>query len=224
MTAELLAGLVLSQLMHPGTPVVLGSLPAYFDMRSMTSGYTPHSFQLNLACAEMMVYYDLPHCGSSGSGTGWGADLPASNALWMNHLTSCLGKVGLAPFVAGNFDSLAFSPTTAVYADQIIRQARSLAGGFDLDDDAVNLDDIAHIGPAGDFLGSDATFRLFRSFQEESPLWPALSLDDWTAQGSPRAEDLLRERTRKILLDLKSCPDHDDLIARGEAFIKHSLA
>ena len=68
-------------------------------------------------------------------------------------------------------------------------------------------------------MGSESTFRLFRSFQEESPLWPALSLDDWTAQGSPRADGMLREHTRKILLDLKPPSDHDDLVGRGEAFI-----
>jgi trimethylamine--corrinoid protein Co-methyltransferase len=101
--AELLAGLLFSQLVKAGTPIILGSFPATFDMKAMVNRYTPQSLVLNLACAELMAFYELPHCGTSGNGNGWGADLFASDLLWMNHLTSCLGKVGLAPFVGGNF-------------------------------------------------------------------------------------------------------------------------
>lgn len=73
--AALLAGLTISQVMKPGTPVLLGMLPVYFDMKSMLNFYDPQSILLNLACAEMMAHYGLPHCGTSGSGTGWGMDL-----------------------------------------------------------------------------------------------------------------------------------------------------
>lgn len=57
LNAELLAGLTLSQLAREGTPIILGSLPAFFDMKEMTNFYDPHSLLLNLACAEMMAHY-----------------------------------------------------------------------------------------------------------------------------------------------------------------------
>ena len=41
LNAELLAGLVYSQLLKTGAPIILGSLPAGFDMRTMASLYTP---------------------------------------------------------------------------------------------------------------------------------------------------------------------------------------
>jgi len=66
LNAELLAGLTLAQVMKEGTPVILGSLPAYFDMQGMGSFYDAHSYIINLACAEMMAHYRLPHCGTSG--------------------------------------------------------------------------------------------------------------------------------------------------------------
>lgn len=97
LNAELLAGLTLSQLIKAGAPLILGSLPAYLDMRGTGSFYSPASYLVNLACAEMMAHYRLPHCGTSGSGMGWGADLIAASHQWMNHLLSCIGKVGLAP-------------------------------------------------------------------------------------------------------------------------------
>jgi len=48
MNAELLAGLTLSQLIKESTPIILGILPAFFDMKTMTSFYDPQSFLLNL--------------------------------------------------------------------------------------------------------------------------------------------------------------------------------
>ncbi|MCP4721990.1 MAG: hypothetical protein GY860_21220, partial [Desulfobacteraceae bacterium] len=86
--AELLAGLVYSQLVKEGTPIILGSLPAAFDMKNAGSFYSPNTLLLNLACAEMVTSYNIPHCGTSGSGNGWGADLLAGTTLCINHFSS----------------------------------------------------------------------------------------------------------------------------------------
>jgi trimethylamine--corrinoid protein Co-methyltransferase len=224
LNAELLAGLVLSQLIKESAPVVLGSLPAYFDMKGMGSFYDAKSYLIDLACAEMMAHYQLPHCGTSGSGMGWGADVIASGHQWLNHLVSCLGKVGLAPFVGDNLDSKAFSPTIIVLADEIIAQARMLADGFALEDAALVLDEIAQAGPGGDFLTSDRTLKLFRQAYHHSAFFPKLTLEDWLARGCPRAEDLLRHHTQQMLQELAAPEDHGELMARGQAFIDRIAA
>ena len=223
LNAELLAGLVFSQLVNEGTPIILGSLPAGFDMRSMAGLYTPQTMLLNVACAEMMAYYELPHSGTSGSGPGWGPDLSAAGTLWMNHLTSCLGKVGLAPFVGGNFDSLAFSPALVVYSDEIIRQARFFNQGFEISDASVALSEIDSIGPGGNFLISDLTVALCREINFSSTIWPYLILDEWQTKGHPQADKALRARTRDLLDDLPVPEDHADMIARGERFIRKKI-
>ena len=219
LNAELLAGLVYAQLVKEGTPVILGSLPAGFDMKTMISLYTPHTMLLNLASAEMMAHYDLPHSGTSGSGTGWGPDLLASGTFWMNHLTGCLGKVGLAPSVGSNFDSLAFSPAAVVYANEVIRQARLFSAGFRVDDEAVAIEEITGIGPAGNYLMADSTCKLFRKFDYGNEIWPGLTLEQWQAEGEPRADDLIRKYTRQLLADLSAPKDYEALTAKGEAFI-----
>jgi trimethylamine--corrinoid protein Co-methyltransferase len=220
LNAELLAGLVLSQLAKAGAPVIVGSLPAYFDMRGMGSFYDPRSYVINLACAEMMAHYRLPHCGTSGSGMGWGADLIAGGHQWTNHLTSCMGKVGLSPFVGDNLGSKAFSPTIIVYANEIIGRARRLAQGFPLDDAAFAVDEIQAVGAGGDFLTSGLTLRNFRQAVYQSEVWPNLTLEEWQSKGSPRAEEQLRRYTRQLLNQVRPPEDYADLIARGEAFIR----
>ncbi len=219
LNAELLAGLTWSQLVRPGTPVILGSLPAFFDMRGVGSFYDTHSYLINLACAEMMAHYELPHAGTSGSGIGWGADLIAAGHQWMNHLTSAMGAVGMVPFVGDNFDSKTFSPALAVYANDVIAQARRMAEGFALDEDALALDDVASVGPGGDFLLSSSTLQHFRNAYFTSSIWPNLSLEGWEAKGRPQPDAMLREHTQTLLQSLTPPDDHDDLMVRGEAFI-----
>jgi trimethylamine--corrinoid protein Co-methyltransferase len=219
LNAELLAGLTLGQLMRQGTPMILGSLPAYFDMKGKGSFYAPASYVLDLACAEMMAHYGLPHVGTSGSGMGWGADLIAAAHQWTNHLLSCMGKVGLAPFVGDNLGSLAFAPAILVYADEVIQQARILAEGIALDDASVGIDEILEVGSGGSYLVTPSTLKRFRTAYFRSPMLSPLTLDDWQARGRPRAEQSLRDRTRQLLADLRPPEDHDELVARGEGFI-----
>jgi trimethylamine--corrinoid protein Co-methyltransferase len=220
LNAELLAGLVLSQSIRPGAAIIIGMLPAYFDMRGMANFYDPMSYVLDLACAEMTAFYGLPHCGTSGSGMGWGADLIAAGHQWANHLLSCLGKVGLAPFVGDTLGSTTMSPAVIVYADEVIAQARRTAAGFVLDEVAVALDDIAEIGPGGNFLIARSTLENFRTAYFESGHFPNLTVDDWRQQGYPRADDRLRSRTGDLLAGLTAPEDHAEMIERGEAFIR----
>ncbi len=219
LNAELLAGLTLSQLMKEGTPIVMGSLPAVFDMRGMGSFYEPRSYLVDLASAEMMAFYRVPHCGTSGSGVGWGADLISAGHQWLNHLISCSGKIGLAPFVGDVLGSKAFSPTVAVYANEVIEQARLFAKGFALDEDSAALEDIFRVGPGGSFLITDLTLKHFRHAAYQSDVFPNLTLEKWQEKGMPQAGRLLRQYTRQLLDGVKPPEDHAELIVRGEAFI-----
>jgi trimethylamine--corrinoid protein Co-methyltransferase len=221
LNAELLAGLVFSQLVKEGSSVILGSLPASFDMNSMGSVYTPKSFLLNIACAEMMEFYNLPHCGTSGSGIGWSADLIAAGHLWMNHLTSCLGKVGLVPFVGGNFDSLAFSPNLVVYSDYVIRKSREFVQGFSLSANDFNLEEIRQTGPGGNFLTSDSTLNSITQGFSNKEIWTNLSYDKWLEMENPNAMEKLRKHTLDLMMNLKAPDNYDEIQKRGEAFIKN---
>jgi trimethylamine--corrinoid protein Co-methyltransferase len=220
LNAELLAGLTLSQVIKAGTPVILGILPAFFDMKGMGSFYDMASYVLDLACAEMMAHYHLPHSGTSGSGMGWGADLITAGNQWLNHIISCLGSVGLVPFVGDILTSLVFSPAVIVYADEIIAQARRLAQGFLLDDSTVSIEEIAQVGPGGSFLMSDLTLKHFRQAYFHSEIFAQWSLDEWQAQGQPRAEMLVRRRTRHLLATSSPPDDHAEVLARGTDFIQ----
>jgi trimethylamine--corrinoid protein Co-methyltransferase len=220
----LLAGLVFSQLVKEGSEVILGSLPAAFNMHTMGSYYTPASYLLNLGCAEMMDHYEIPHCGTSGSSNGRGADLLSSGHLWLNHLSSCMGKVGCAPFVGGNFDSLVFSPATAVLSDQIIGEAREFVRGFPLDDEAVNLEEIKAVGQGGDYFTSEQTLAFLQELSSNETLWSPMSLHTWKSRGMPSPDQELIEHTRALFSRAKKASVESlDLVKKGEEYIEKTL-
>jgi len=219
LNAELLAGLVFSQLIKAGTPIILGSFPATLDMKDMVNRYTPQSLVLNLACAEMMAFYRLPHCGTSGNGNGWGADLFASDLLWMNHLAGCLGKVGLSPFVGGCFFSVVFSPAVIVYANEVIRKVRIFEQGFSLTDGPDILAEIKTTGPGGSFLTAPSTVKNCRTIPQDNVVWPQISLEKWQDRGCPKVDEFLRKYTIDLMENMAKPADHDELIDKGEQFI-----
>jgi len=222
LNSELLAGLVFSQLVKPGAPVILGSLPAFFDMKLMVDFFDPQTMLLNLACAEMMAYYNIPHAGTSGSANGWGADLISSQTLTINHLTSCLGKSGLAPFVGGICGSKVFSPTMVVYANEIIEQSRQFAKGFYMDNETINLDEIKKIGVGGNYISSRQTMNLFRDAYHTSTIFPRLSLEKWQESSHPDATKFLDERTLDLLNQPNFPDDQVELLKKGEYMISQS--
>jgi trimethylamine--corrinoid protein Co-methyltransferase len=218
--AELLAGLVISQVMKPGTPIVLGMLPAYFDMKGLQTFYDPQSLLINLACAEIMAHYKLPHCGTSGSGTGWGMDLIAADTYWMSTLTFALTKGGLAPFVGDSLGSKAISATTIVHVHEIIEQAIRFTNGFQLDDTQVVLNEIAKVGPGGSFLSVKSTLKNYKTGYYVSNLYPRWAMEKWRAEGQPEAGLLLREKTHELLAGLAAPDDYDDLTRKGSELIE----
>lgn len=222
LNAELLAGLVFMQVARPGSEVILGSLPAAFNMQSMISTYSPRSYLINLACAEMMHYYRIPHCGTSGSGTGWGSDINAAGDLWMNHLTSILGKVGIAPFVGGNFDSRAFSPGLVVLADNIIEKSRKFKEGLNGRSGSLLIEEITDLGPGGDYLTAMSTLDSLESYQQETgDIWPAISLDEWRLMGEPGASEIFARHLKAIYQTVVAeCDKKNPLLEEFEKIIE----
>lgn len=220
LNAELLAGVVLSQLAKEGAPIICGSLPTYLDMLTMIDFIDMQTILINLSCAEMMSYYGIPHAGTSGSGEGWSMDLLAAGINWVNHLTCLMGKAGLAPFVGSGLNSKAYMPTQTVYANDVIAQAKIFARGFTIDETTVGAEEtIFEMAENGHFLMSETTLAHYKDAYFQG-VFPHIGLEKWEEEGNPKIEQLLRDRTVELLTNQEAPEDHDDYIGRGEEFIR----
>ena len=217
--AELLSGIVLSQLAKEGAPIICGSLPTYFDMKTMVDFQDVQTFVINLGCAEMMAHYGVPHAGTSGSGEGWGPDLLAAGCLWANHITSVMGKSGLVPFCGSSLNSKSYCPTQTVLSNDVIAMVRVFMQGFVIDEKSIGADEIVYeMTENGHFLTAESTLACYQNAYYQG-VFPRISLERWEELGHPRMEQLLRDRTVELLSNQEAPDDHDEIIAKGEEFI-----
>jgi trimethylamine:corrinoid methyltransferase-like protein len=129
----------------------------------------------------------------------------------------------MAVFVGTVLGSKAFSPKLAVYADEVIEQARLMAKGIDVDDHLSLMREIAAAGPAGNFLSSDLTLKNYRHAYFKSAIFPRFSMEDWQSQGYPKAEAYLSRYTKTLIENLNPSDESLAMIEKGEAFIARNL-
>jgi trimethylamine--corrinoid protein Co-methyltransferase len=220
LNAELLAGLVLCQLIREGASVVMGACPVWFDMKAMTPTLSIQASLINLASTAMLRSYHIPHVGLSGCSYGFAPDASASTSHWLTHLSALLhGSSGLLPFLGCVIHATAWSPAAAVLANDVILQAKNFCEGFTIRDEDFLLEEIKEVGPGGNFLTTPATMAQHKMALNWSKVFPNVSVDTWKANGCPLADDLLKKETLRLLKTSKPPADHDVLIALGEKFI-----
>jgi hypothetical protein len=69
-------------------------------------------------------------------------------------------------------------------------------------------------------LISNLTLENFRQAYYRSEPFPQLSLEEWLARDRPRADDLIRHHTLRLLQEAGAPGDHAELMMKGEAFIQ----
>ena len=90
-----------------------------------------------------------------------------------------------------------FDCAQLVIDDEIAAMIKYVVGGFRVDDEALAVEDIAAVGPFGDFLSLDATMRHMR--EQSMPKYLDRSVrEDWKERGGSD----LYERARVAALEI----------------------
>jgi len=126
--AELLAGVTLTQLVSPGTPVLYGSVPVRTRLDNLNDMYgAPEFNHYNLDCTQMARFYGLPCYSTAGVGD---TDHPGIQATVEKMLTFMSVPTGGAQYIHYAFGLLertnVFSPEQAVMDDAHIGIAKHL--------------------------------------------------------------------------------------------------
>ncbi|MDO4572139.1 MAG: trimethylamine methyltransferase family protein [Clostridia bacterium] len=186
--AEILAGLVISQLFSEGAPFIAGSMPSIFDMRTTIGSYAAPEFHLMIAASsEMADYYNLPFFGTAGCSDAKTLDAQAASEISYQLLSTLLSRANLIHDVGLHDHCLSVSPATVVLANELINAFKSYVRGVSGPADLQLLRDV---GPGGHHLNEDNTLDRFyeevwypRFFSramvspDESPVMPAIC--DW---------------------------------------------
>jgi trimethylamine--corrinoid protein Co-methyltransferase len=185
MTAEALAGIVLTQLIRPGVPVVLNNSSSCADMKSLglTLG-APECAMVCAATAQMARFYGLP-CRSGGAvSDAKVVDAQAGAESMMNLLTSALTGTNYILHACGILESYMVSSLEKFIVDEencgIVKHLRK---GIPVNEDTLAFDTMKQAGPLGEFVTHPHTLRHYRSLYNPR-LFDRSSYQQWEENGS----------------------------------------
>jgi trimethylamine--corrinoid protein Co-methyltransferase len=165
MTAEVLAGIALVQLVRPGNPVVFGSSVSELNLHDGQPRYATafHGLAM-LASGQMARRYRLPFRGGGGftgeSEPGSRAMQESLMALWPALLSGANLILHAAGWIEGSIATSSEKMAQDIAA--LDGFARFLAADFPVDQESLALEAFREIGPGGTFLGAAHTLRHFR--------------------------------------------------------------
>jgi len=165
--AEVLAGVVLHQLVSPGAPIIYGSIPSIMDMKTTKCAYTSPELNLGAAASsDIAHYYKIPMWGTAGMTDAKSVDSQAASDYTLSSLMSALSGANLIHDVGILDGDNITCPESFILANEIIGMVKHIMKGIEINEETLALDLIDKIGPGGNYLSEEHTLKHFRSFWE----------------------------------------------------------
>jgi trimethylamine--corrinoid protein Co-methyltransferase len=183
--AEILSGIVLSQLAGPGTPVVYGSVSAPSDMRTVASAVgAPEAAVLAFAVIQLAQYYKIP-CRTGGMLTNshcLDSQAAAEGTLMMstavrngaNFILHACGQLG-------SYISMSFEKW--ILDEEVCRTLRRVLTAMNVNVESIDVDTIKSLGSEGNYLTHPTTFKHCRSLYQPR-LFTRDDYQKWESKGA----------------------------------------
>jgi trimethylamine--corrinoid protein Co-methyltransferase len=221
-TAELLAGVVLTQLVNPGTPAICGSTSTNIDMRTGALAVgSPECSLMISAHAQLARYYNLP---SRSGGSLADASFPDAQAGFESMfalLTTVNSGVDFVLHAGGILSSyLAFSSEKLVLDDELCGMMRRYEQGIEVAPETLAYDVIANVGSDGNYLMEMHTVKRCRTEFWTPAVVDRTGLEAWMDTGRERAVDRAHVRWRKLVAEHEDPPLDETTVRQLEAYVE----
>jgi len=222
--AEILSGIVLSQLISPRAPVLACTLPSVMDMRS--ANIACGSVELGLMCAAMaQIYrrYEIPYVGTGGIAD---SKIPDEQAAYEKALTALIpAQAGsnLIHLTSGMLESiLAASYEQIVVDNEILGAVLRAARGIEVTPETLAVDTIKKVGPRGHFLAQKHTMKYLREEHYITAFTDRNTRRAWESRGRKDTIKRAKEIVQEILLSHKPEPLDKDVGMKLEEIRKRA--
>lgn len=220
--AEQLSGLLITQLIRKGAPVIGAGGILHMDMSKGLISYAAPEFMLAMtAFSEMYHHYEIPIFSFAGCSDSkiFDQQAAAEGALWM--LLTALGGGNLIHDVGYVESGMTASYQQLVSMNEVAGLVKRIMRGVELNSETVPLDLIDQVGPGGHFLGEEHTFNHFRR-NWIPELFDRSPRDEWEQDGELTLGDRAAARVRHILEHHESAPLDGDIAAALEGVIQQA--
>lgn len=206
--AETLAGVVLTQAVKKGAPVICGSVGSVADMRTLAhlSGAIERAM-IHAGCSQMAQFYRVPYYSTAGMSDAKLVDCQAGYESGMGSLLVALSGANFIHDAAGlmEFD-LTASYEKVVIDNEILARTHRVLRGIEVTDDTIALDLMLEVGPGNDYLGQEHTVKYMRSEFTPYTVSDRERREKWEADGAKDASLRAKEVAKKILREHKPLP------------------
>ena len=199
--AEILAGVVVTQLLAPGTAITYGGIPHIMDPRTGICSFgSPEQGLMALAMTQLAHSYGFPAYVNVGltdakvPDAQAGIEKAGSMLLGVLAGADTFGHCGICGTDhAGSLLWLAFD-------NELMNYVKRIARGFDVNSDTLATDIVQSVGPAGNFLAKPHTTEHFRrELWLVDQVWTRQGFDAWQSKGCSSFGERLTEYVKNTL-------------------------
>ncbi|MFK7867104.1 MAG: trimethylamine methyltransferase family protein [Alphaproteobacteria bacterium] len=203
--AEGLAGVMLSQIVRPGAPIIFGSFTSNVDMRSGAPAFgTPEYTKSALISGQLARRYKLPFRTSNANAS----NAPDGQAVYESMMAlwgSFMGGVNLLKHGLGWLEG-----GLVCNFEKIILDAEMVQGMYEflkpigLEDSDFGFDAINDVGAGGHFFGSPHTMERYESAFYSPLLSDWRNFETWREAGAKDATQRANEIWKSLLENYES--------------------
>ena len=223
--AEALAGMVFTQVVRPGAPVVYGGFASNVDMQSGAPAFgTPEYVRTAMLGGQLARRHGVPYRSSNVNAAN-ALDAQAAYesvfALW----GAVMGGVNFLLHGAGWMEGgLHASAAKMVLDADLLGMVSALLDPIVVDDDTLAFEAIAEVGPGGHFFGVGHTQERFRTAFHRPMISDWRNYESWDEAGRPQAAAKATELARAFLDAYEPPAMAEDRRAELDEFVARRVA
>lgn len=223
--AEALAGLAFTQVVRPGAPAIYGGFTSNVDMRSGAPAFgTPEYAKACLVGGQLARRYGVPYRSSAVSASNT-VDAQAGYetvwALW----GAIMGGANFVMHGAGWMEGGLHASFEKMVVDaDLLHMVTAFLEPLDVSDDALAVDAIANVGPAGHFFGETHTQERYENEFYGPMVSDWRNWESWTDAGQPDARTRANAVARTMLDEYEPPPIDDSIRTELREFVDRRIS
>ncbi len=223
--AEALAGMVFTQVVRPGAPVIYGGFTSNVDMQSGAPAFgTPEYVRTAMLGGQLARRYGVPYRSSNVSAAN-SLDAQAAYESVFSLWGAVMGGVNFLMHGAGWMEGgLHASLAKFVVDADLLAMVASFLDPIVVDEDTLAFEALREVGPGGHFFGVGHTQERFRTAFHRPMVSDWRNYESWEEAGRPEAAGKAAQLAQTFLeayeppaMDPAVRAELDDFVARRVA-------
>lgn len=218
---DTLAGVMLTQIVNPGTPVFYGCISSISDMKDLKylSGAVEMGL-MNAAAAQLARHYGLPIYSTAGMSDSKTLDAQAGYESAITSLLVALAGGNFIHDAAGFLEfCLCASLEKYVVDNEILGMVMRAVRGIEVNADTIAFGLLQEIGAGGHFVACRHTRKFMRKEQYIPTLSDRTTREEWEKNGSLDT----RERARLKVAEVLGRPEQPYLAGEARERIRNEI-